>query len=91
MQESVGICYKKREILYCESAVVVPAHLRQQVVDENHDPVFAGYFSEKKLMEKLSRSYFWPGMRRAIIKKCTSCVTCALVQGQINPLKSIPV
>jgi len=71
-------------ILYYESAevpnrrrLVVPAHLRQQVVDENHDPVFAGHFSEKKLMGKLSRSYFWPGMRQDVSKKCTSCVTCA--------------
>jgi len=89
-------------ILYYESAevpnrrrLVVPAHLRQQVVDENHDPVFAGHFSEKKLMGKLSRSYFWPGMRQDVSKKCSSCVTCASAQGQGRttkpPLKSIPV
>ena len=78
--------YVVEGILYYESAevpnrwrLVVPAHLHQQVVDENHDPVFAGHFSEKKLMGKLSRLYFWPGMRQDVSKKCTSCVTCASV------------
>jgi len=46
--------YVSQGILYYESAevpnrqcLVVPAHLHQQVVNENHNPVFAGNFSEK--------------------------------------------
>ena len=42
------------DILYFESAevpdrrrLVVPTHLRQRIVEEHHDPIFAGHFSEK--------------------------------------------
>ena len=49
------------EVLYFESAEVlnrsrlfVPTHLWQHIVAENHDPVFAGHFSVKKLLGKLT-------------------------------------
>ena len=89
-------------ILYFESAevpdrrrLVVPTHLRQRIVEEHHDPIFAGHFSEKKLLGKLKRMYYWQGMRQDAHQKCTSCVVCASVQGQERrvkpPLKSIQV
>ena len=89
-------------ILYFESAevpdrrrLVVPTHLRQRIVEEHHDPIFAGHFSEKKLLGKLKRMYYWQGMRQDTHQKCTSCVVCASVQGQERrvkpPLKSIQV
>ena len=89
-------------ILYFESAevpdrcrLVVPTHLRQRIVEEHHDPIFAGHFSEKKLLGKFKRMYYWQGMRQDAHQKCTSCVVCASVQGQERrvkpPLKSIQV
>ena len=89
-------------VLYFESAevpdrrrLVVPTHLRQCIVDENHDPIFAGHFSVKKLLGKLKRAYYWKGMKQDVYQKCLSCVVCASVQGQERktkpPLKSIQV
>jgi len=73
-------------ILYYESSdvpdrrrIVVPHHLRQQVLNENHDVIFAGDFSAKKLKKKLD---FWPGMMGDVYKKCACCVVCTSVQGQ---------
>ena len=50
-------------VLYFESVevpdrrrLVVPTHLRQCIVDDNHDPIFAGHFSVKKLLGKLKRA-----------------------------------
>ena len=50
-------------ILYFESTevpdrrrLVVPTHLRQRIVDEHHDPVFAGHFSEKKITWKIKEN-----------------------------------
>ena len=70
-------------ILYFESAdvpdrhrLVVPTHLRQRIVEERHDPVFAGHFSERKLLGKLKRMYYWQGMRQDAHQNCTSCVVC---------------
>lgn len=89
-------------VLYYEGAdmpgrrrLVVPHHLRKQVVDENHDAIFAGHFSSKKTQRKISQLYFWPGMAGDVYQKCLSCMTCASTQGQSRrskpPLKSIPV
>ena len=89
-------------VLYYEPAdtpgrrrLVVPTHLREAVLDEAHDPIYAGHFSAKKLIQKLSLTYHWPGMRGDAYKKSTTCVTCASTQGQGRrtkpPLHSIPV
>ena len=58
-------------ILYFESAdvpdrrrLVVPTRLRQRIVEEHHNPIFAGHFSERKLLGKLKRMYYWQGMRQ---------------------------
>ena len=88
-------------ILYYESSdvpgrrrLVVPEQLRDKVVSENHDALFSGHFSVKKMLQKLKQYFYWPGMSSMIFKKCESCL-CATIQGQErrqNPeLHSIPV
>ena len=94
--------YLVNGVLYYEGAdmpgrrrLVVPRHLRKQVVEENHDAIFAGHFSSKKTQRKISQLYFWLGMAGDVYQKCLSCMTCASTQGQSRrakpPLKSIPV
>ena len=89
-------------ILYYESSevpgrrrLVVPQQLRDKVVSENHDAIFSGHFSAKKMLQKLKQYFYWPGMSSMVFKKCESCLTCATTQGQErrqNPeLHSIPV
>ena len=89
-------------VLYYESAdtagrrrLVVPMHLREAVLDEAHDPIHAGHFSAKKLIQKLGLMYHWPGMKGDAYKKSAACVTCASTQGQGRrtkpPLHSILV
>ena len=94
--------YLVNGVLYFEEAdvperrwLVVPQRLRQQVLNENHESVFAGHFAAKKLLENLSLMYYWSGMRADVYRKCESCIVCASVQGQgrraYPPMKSIPV
>ena len=45
----------------------MPQHLRKAVLDEGHDSVYAGHFYAKKLIQKLSLVYHWPGMRGDVI------------------------
>ena len=75
--------------------LVVPCHLRKQVIDENHNAIFAGHFLSKMMLRKISQLYFWSEMTGDMYWKCSSCVTCASPQGQSRrskpPLKSIPV
>jgi len=62
--------------------LVVPRHLRRAVLDEAHNPVYARYISAKKLMQRLSMIYYWPGVRGDVYEMRSSCVTCASTQGQ---------
>ena len=56
----------------------MPQHLREAVLDdEGHDPVYAGHFYAKKLMQKLSLVYHWPGIRGDVIPEvCFLCNLC---------------
>ena len=73
----------------------MPRHLRKGVLDEGRDPVYARHFSAKKLIQKLSLVYHWPGMRADVYQKCALYVTCASTQGlgrrSKPPFHSIPV
>lgn len=75
--------------------LVVPKHLQSQVLDEQHDGVFAGHFGYKRMYNRLKPYYYWKGMSSDVLKKCESCVDCASVQGQgfkgRPPLVNIPV
>src|SRR5260370_20108261 len=47
-----------------------------RIIAEHHDTPLNGHLGEHKTFERVSRSYFWPGMRKAIrqhIQRCQSC------------------
>lgn len=94
--------YVVDDILYYEGAdvpdrrrVVVPGHLKQQILDEHHDSPFAGHFAAKKTAQRISQYFYWSGLKGDVYKKCASCVACASMKGQGHkgkpPLVSIPV
>ena len=61
--------------------MVVPTQLRRQVLLENHSAVYAGHFAPKKLMQRVSQYYYWPGIKGHVHQVCKSCVTCLSTQG----------
>ena len=90
------------DILYYEGpdmpgihCIVVPVHLRQRILDEHYELSFAGHFTVKKMSQRISQYFYWNGLRSDVYRKCTSCVSCASVQGQgargKPPLMTIPV
>ena len=83
-------------VLYYENSegsgrrrIVVPEHLKQEVLSENHEAVFAGHFSQKRMFNKLSQYYYWQGMRGDIQKVCETCIVCASTQGQERQKKPL--
>ena len=94
--------YAMDGVLYYEGAdapdrgrLVVPSHLRDKVIKEHHDSVFAGHFAAKRTAQRISQYFYWAGMKSQVYKKCEACVTCASARGQGHrgrpPLVSIPV
>ena len=74
---------------------MVPTKLRSQLLTEAHAGCFSGHFSEKKVYDKIRRSYWWYGLRRDVRKFCRSCLSCVTRQGPGHsyrpPMMPIPV
>ena len=72
------------EILYYEDRavpgrwrLVVPTHLRRQVLLDNHETLFAGHSSPKKLLQKVN----WPKMSES----CAACLSTQVQQRRQRP------
>ena len=74
---------------------VVPQHLRQTIMEENHSGPMAGHFSGNRVYSALARSWWWPGMYSDVEHHCRICPQCAFVSGakhsQKPLLQPIPV
>ena len=90
-----GILYYEGEEVPSGQCLVVPVHLRQNILDEQHDLPFSGHFAVKQMSQKLCQYFFWKRLKSDVYKKYSSCITCASVGGQGNHgrplLVNIPV
>ena len=77
-----GVLYFENGDVTGRRRLVVPASLRQKLLSEHHEAMFAGHFACKKMYSWLSQYYYWPGMRAAVYWVYESCVVCASTQGQ---------
>lgn len=71
--------------------IVVPEKIRRLVFDYEHSGFFGGHFGSKKIIQKLSKLYFWPMMGKDIEKWHRECKNCFLNNAHNNkppPLKS---
>ena len=90
------------EMLYRENSkcgdlpqIVVPASLKQQMMEEHHAGSLAGHFSGPRLYETISRRRWWKNMYRDLIEYSRKCPQCTVVERKerkkIPPLMPIPV
>ncbi len=75
--------------------IVVPAHLRQRILDESHRSTTGGHFSGPRTYETLARLWWWEGMYSDTMNFTKNCPECAIVGGvgrkKPPPLHPIPV
>lgn len=73
----------------------VPSSLRNDVLRKAHDHVLSGHGGVNNTIEKLARSFWWPGMRSAAEEYALSCPTCQQLKPRnaLKPglLQSLPV
>jgi hypothetical protein len=63
-------------LLLYHGLVYVPRKIRDQVMQQGHDAITSGHFGIDKTMERLTRTYYWPGMWtdiRQYIRECDVC------------------
>ena len=73
---------------------VVPRHLRQQLMEDNHRGPHGSHFSRNKLFQTISRHWWWQGMYADITQFVCNCPECTIVSGGersvVPPLHPIP-
>ena len=65
-------------LLLHDGLIYVPEHpsVRLRLLREHHDSPLAGHYGVKKTLELLTRTYFWPGMRKTVEDYVRTCDTC---------------
>ena len=74
--------------------VVLPACLREKVIQLAHDQPLAGHLGVEKTKERILRSFYWPGIFRNVSEHCAACDTCQKVAKRTNikaPMVSTPI
>jgi hypothetical protein len=52
--------------------------LRHSLIQEHHDTPLNGHLGEYKTLERLSRQYYWPNMRKSTQQYIEQCQSCQL-------------
>jgi len=64
--------------------LVVPQSLIQDVITENHNPIFVAHSGSKRTMELISLRYWWPKMHHSIEEYVRHCDKCQTQKGNTN-------
>ena len=64
--------------LYYKNRLVIPdnAPLKQKLLSESHDSLFAGHGGYLKTLKRLSSSFFWPGLKQDVKHYVQNCLPC---------------
>ena len=73
--------------------LVVPTRLRSKVLHLAHSSNFSGHLGITKTYDRLSTSFYWPGMYAYVTRFCLSCDTCQRMGNKPTkvPLGSHPI
>ncbi|GJP46788.1 hypothetical protein CLOM_g6031 [Closterium sp. NIES-68] len=101
-----GPCHQKRHLLQWDSDIAyrkgstriwVPNYppLRQLLLEEYHDVLYAGHFGSNKTLTSIAKHYYWPHMADDVQKFVTSCDSCQRMksskQKKAGLLQPLPV
>ena len=75
--------------------VVVPQQLRLQVMSLAHDSLMGGHLGIRKTYDKVTTSFYWPGIHGDVTRFCQSCDVCqkTVSKGKVTrvPLEKVPL
>ncbi|CAK9811642.1 Activity-regulated cytoskeleton associated protein 1 [Anthophora quadrimaculata] len=72
-----GVLYRHAPDTDAEEAqLVVPAQEREKVLPEYHDAPTAGHYGAERTIHRILQRYFWPGLRRDVVRHVRNCIQC---------------
>ena len=78
-----GIWYRRRRGVDDQALVgnyvdqiVLPYAFRERVLSEAHNNLLSGHLGIKKTLDRVSKSFFWPSMKKDITRYVKTCAVC---------------
>ena len=68
MKKNNSIAWEQDGITYVDGRIYIPNNkkIKEQILQENHDPADVGYLEQQRMMELVKRNYWWPGLKEDI-------------------------
>ena len=70
------------------------ANLREKLLQEAHETPYSVHPSTTKMYQDLTKGYWWPGMKKDVVRYVEKCLMCQLVKaehqrpvGMLQPLE----
>ena len=86
---------KSQRVWTSKDQIVLPRKYRDQVLQTAHNDMTSGHQGSKKTLERITRKFFWPGIRAQVKHFCKSCGPCQRANRnpkvRVAPLKPLPV
>jgi hypothetical protein len=85
---TLGLCEEKNGLLTYEGLIWVPQddELCLRLLHDHHDALIAGYPGRARMLELLSRKYYWPHQHQYVQWYMDNCNTCK----RIKPIRHAP-
>ena len=72
------------DCLYYRQQLYVPndPELRKQILFEGHDSMSTGHPGYVRTLNAIRKSYFWPGMKRDVLRYVKECLSCQRIKAK---------
>ena len=75
--------------------IIVPGPYQNEVLHLAHESPLAGHLGINKTHQRVLQHFYWPGLRKDVVKFCNTCHTCQVIGKpnqckQVAPLVPIP-
>ncbi|KAI4320605.1 hypothetical protein MLD38_034066 [Melastoma candidum] len=83
---SFGKFYRHEGYLFRENKLCIPqGSMRELLVREAHGGGLMGHFGVTKTLDVLREHFFWPHMKRDVMRICLRCIKCKKAKSKIQP------
>jgi len=75
LEKEDGQSWEENEIVYMDGRIYILNNrkIRENILQENHEPVDIKYPEQQHMMELIKRNYWWPGIKNNVKNYVQGC------------------
>ena len=81
------LCLTEKSGMASISKIILPRHLRQELLIKYHEGIGGGHLGFEKIFVKLKERFYWPRMKEEAKLACANCVRCGVRKITTHALK----